>query len=452
MNRAKATKLTAELRGHCFASRFTVVDCINNGKSAVVFGAVDGAGTRYALKIFDEDLVERFGKTEQLQRIEREKALIGHSHENIVTIVDGGEDPDTGYLYVAMERVDAPNIAQALQAIPIEIVPVLVKQIADAARYLEGLGLAHRDIKPENIAYLGDTIKLLDLGVLRPFSETESEDGTGNEFVGTLQYSSPEFLFRREENSVDGWRAVTFYQIGAVMHDLIVRRPIFEAYATPFSRLVEAVKDVIPPISSTDYSPEMIALARACLIKDPNKRLQLVSWENFDDLVGEPKPSSTKTRVLKRAALRAAEQTIPPRASDVDLAKKIRADVESAIRVRTISLRNEIPFFPPVQESIVKGGRLKVFVHPSNELGIEHGLSIFFQIEVVDAASNAIRVLCVAVVGKATKVPDDQHIMECLLGVFDTELLARTVDEVVFWAIDVAHDKSAQTILSYGTV
>jgi serine/threonine protein kinase len=66
---------------------------------------------------------------------------------------------------------------------------------------------------------------LLDLGVLRPIAGSTLTDANGIQaFVGTLQYSSPEFLLRQEEESLDGWRSLTFYQIGGVLHDLIMRR------------------------------------------------------------------------------------------------------------------------------------------------------------------------------------------------------------------------------------
>ena len=40
-------------------------------------------------------------------------------------------------------------------------------------------------------------------------------------FLGTLRYASPEFLLRREQDSPDGWRAVTTYQIGTVLYEMI---------------------------------------------------------------------------------------------------------------------------------------------------------------------------------------------------------------------------------------
>jgi len=211
---------------------------IDQGKSAVVFRAA-GDGGLAAVKVFDPDMVERYGKTTQLARIERELQLRGRHHPNLIKILGGGECAKTGYLFVAMDLVDAPNLGSVLKSVPPARIWPIISQVASAARFLESLGLAHRDIKAGNIAVSRDYQQavLLDLGVLRPFGVTGLTDTEKQSFVGTLQYSPPEFLVREEEDSPDGWRAVTFYQLGAVLHDLIMGEPIFanqcESYAGP---------------------------------------------------------------------------------------------------------------------------------------------------------------------------------------------------------------------------
>ena len=218
-----------------------------NGKSAVVLPAVRGI-EEGAFKVFHPELIERYGKDAQLQRIRRESSLVGASHPHLVRILDGGECAVTGYLYVVMERIPHRNLHQALADIPMDAVPKLMAQVASAARFLEDRGLAHRDIKPENIAVSDDFshATLLDLGVLRPIGFSDLTDVSQRSFIGTLRYSSPEFLLRQEEDTIEGWRAVTFYQLGAVLHDLLMKRPLFHEYGEPFAGLVEAVKSVNP--------------------------------------------------------------------------------------------------------------------------------------------------------------------------------------------------------------
>ena len=53
------------------------------------FKATDPSG-HAALKIFDDDLIQRYGDKVQLERIHRELGLIGRHHPNIVSILGGG--------------------------------------------------------------------------------------------------------------------------------------------------------------------------------------------------------------------------------------------------------------------------------------------------------------------------------------------------------------------------
>lgn len=253
------------------------------GKSAVVMAArresVDGA-----VKIFHNELIERFGKDVQLDRISREKSLIGAEHPNLVRILDGGECTQTGHLYVVMEPIAQPNLKECLPTVPQEAIPKLVAQIASAARFLADRNLVHRDIKPENIAVSEDFAKaiLLDLGVIRFFGAADLTDVDARPFIGTLRYSSPEFLRREEQDTEEGWRALTFYQIGAVLHDLLMRQPLFSDVSEPYALLVKAVESSVPKINGSDS--RLVSLAKHCLIKKPETRLELVTWNDFKEV------------------------------------------------------------------------------------------------------------------------------------------------------------------------
>jgi serine/threonine-protein kinase len=80
------------------------------------------------------------------------------------------------------------------------------------------------------------------------------------------------------------WRALTFYQIGAVLHDLLVKRPLFsEAARTENKHVISmAVFRQHPDLSTASAEHQPLALLAAhCLTKDPNLRLRLVTWERF---------------------------------------------------------------------------------------------------------------------------------------------------------------------------
>lgn len=279
MDTAQAEIFAASLTGKVVGG-WSVGEKIGAGKSAVVLRAIKNGKTG-ALKVFHPELVERYGQDTQLARIDRERSLIGVKHENIVEILDGGKCEETNHLFVVMEYLAFRNLRQALLEVPNENIKGIIEQLASAARFLEDRGLAHRDIKPENIGISENfkTIVLFDLGVLRPFADANLTDVDQRAFIGTLRYSSPEFLQRKEEDSATGWRAVSIYQIGAVLHDLLMKCEIFNNFSTPFAILVQAVIEREPEIYGADV--ELVRLAKHCLVKNPQTRLELVGWSNF---------------------------------------------------------------------------------------------------------------------------------------------------------------------------
>lgn len=316
MDDARAARMKSELI-HTSVAGWNVVEFLGAGKSALVLGA-EKDGVSAALKIFDPELVQRFGSDIQAARIERELRLQGKNHPNLARILDGGHCKDRDLFFIVMERISGQCLADVVPTLERDKIWPLISQIASAAKFLEDLGLVHRDIKPDNILVTSDHSHacLMDFGVIRPVGEpiTDSDE---RPFIGTLQYSSPEFLFRTEDDTPEGWRALTFYQLGAVLHDLIMRRRIFADYASPFAALVEAVKNIVPQVEAGDVAQELVLLARSCLTKDPELRLRLVKWEDFDPT---PRPqesaSAAEERIRKRQLLARGSQANDPNVAE----------------------------------------------------------------------------------------------------------------------------------------
>jgi len=283
MDERVGIKLASQLCGSRVGG-WLVGKYIGWGKSAIVCEATKD-DCDAAIKIYDAALVDRFGKEQQEARMRRQLQLVGKQHPHLIRLYDGGFCDTTGLFFLVMELVRARNLEDALQELPRDRIGPLIGQVASAARYLEDLGLVHRDIKPSNVLVTADFQKavLADLGVIRPMAADRLTDSTqAKAFVATLRYSSPEYLLRSEEDTKDGWRGHTFYQLGAVLHDMIMRRPIFSEYSEPFARLVKAVCEEIPEIAAEDVHPRLVHLAKMCLIKDPALRVTYVNWECFD--------------------------------------------------------------------------------------------------------------------------------------------------------------------------
>lgn len=447
MDPFRAERMAQELIDHNIAG-WLIQKHIGQGKSAVVFRAEQN-GQRAALKIFDPELVQRFGKDTQLARIDRERSLIGESHENLVKIFAGGECNQSGYLYVAMEFIDAPNLEDSLTLVPRDKIASILKQIASAARFLEVKQLAHRDIKPSNIAVLADFSRaiLLDLGVLRPFGDPNLTDEEARKFVGTLRYSSPEFLMREEEDTEKGWRAITFYQLGAVLHDMIMRRPLFDEFSEPFAMLVQAVKSEKPMIYADDVHPDLVLLAQNCLVKSPRPRLSIVSWSDFESAPDIRKSAeSARDRVKKRALLtrtvsNAAE--IPDRPSWRQIAQRITDHIDSIIRNECAG--NES--FPrmEIKKNTEDGIYVNVIFAASRDIELPRQLSIRFDCELVDESTMSITILASACfLPEGTFHCEPSSFAKVFRGPLDSMNLANRVQDALWRSIDIAQSTSRE--------
>ena len=267
---------------------------IGEGASAWVFLAERGDGfvgpptERRALKIFKPWLTERYAESVQEARIQRQLALKGVKHPHLIEVLDGGRDGENGYFFLFMGYLDQPTLSKVIGRVPVERIAPLMAQVASAAKFLEGYGFVHRDIKPDNIV-IDDRFRsatLLDFGVLLPLEGSTLTDHHSDRqtFLGTVRWSPPEFLKRIEEPEAEGYRAITFYQLGAVLHDLLVGERMFSGIKDePRASLIEAVLNAPPDFSRVKAGaiPELVDLAKRCLAKEPRDRLESVTWDSF---------------------------------------------------------------------------------------------------------------------------------------------------------------------------
>lgn len=279
------------------------------GGSAAVFKAAGQEGIR-AFKVFDPRFISSQEGSKERERLDLQRRLINHDCENLVQTYDIQFHEDTAI--VEMEFVDWPQLKDILRDIPDACVESLINQLISAVRFLENYGIVHRDIKPENIHVSKDfaKLKLLDLGVVREFDPgpdaAETDQGNLRPFLATAQYSSPEYLFRLDEPSVALWQGLNLYQVGAVLHDLIMKEPVFRAEMDTGNRWLVAKAVLLQPPSFKDGDSGRLAylkgLAAKCLVKDLAVRLSLVKWDDFTASEATSGLTSLKQLVKARPA------------------------------------------------------------------------------------------------------------------------------------------------------
>jgi len=279
MDPKKAEQLYENVKG-IQIEETTIEALIDSGKSAAVFrGKKDD--NLFAIKIFDNDIVRKDDFEIQQQRINLELSLKDHKIPNLIKIIGGGETTIKGteYYYLIMEYIEGKNLKKYIETESIDekfIVKVANILIDVTEKLFQSKEpIVHRDIKPENImvSKKGEII-LMDMGVIKIVGNPSMTDIAKKEFLGTLRYAPPEFLMRKEEDSLNGWRAVNIYQIGAVLHDLIMKKMLY-AGIEPYPAMVIAIKEDMPQVISTEYHPNLIQLTREMLHKDWKERLKL---------------------------------------------------------------------------------------------------------------------------------------------------------------------------------
>jgi serine/threonine protein kinase len=426
MDKIKAKHLFEQIKGEKIKD-IDIEGIINNGKSAVVFRGRNDDNL-YAIKIFDNDLVDRFGAELQKQRIELELSTKGHNISNIVKVFDGDHIQINGieYFYLIMEYIQGTNLKDYIENNTIStefIVKVMNVLIETTEALLKNMPpLVHRDIKPENIMVTNNgEIILMDLGVLKIVSTPSMTDIGEKQFIGTLRYAPPEFLIREENDSISGWQSINIYQIGAVLHDLIMKKPLY-AEIEPFAALVIAIKEDMPQIISTEYHPDLIQLAREMLHKEWKERLKLASIDKIKSvlkkcLLPQEEPINYYNKIKTNAQpiqneIKRLEDIARSKEEKVKIMHKINDDIWGVIEEIFIKNKNLIGMMNKIDSSKVFSMKNSEHTLPiayfklyqligKLEYGFSRPFYLFFMVE--NNANSYARIYIIGVIANTIK-------------------------------------------------
>jgi serine/threonine-protein kinase len=258
----------------------------------------------------DEKWVERFNR--------EAKIASKLPHPNSITLYNYGST-DEGYVYIAMEFVDGPALADVIEeigAMPLERVLRISSQICGAMQEAHELEIIHRDLKPDNIIISNkggkDWAKVLDFGIAKMKGQSDDEmqlTATGMVF-GTPAYMSPEQFSGEElDNRSD------LYSIGVMVFEMLTGKRPFVA-STPIGYFKLHLEE--PPPAMEGVNPDakvpaaVEAVVRRALEKDPDKR-----QPNAGVFAEELEDAITHGRAPRAASSPAKRQ----RSDNIDLAQ-----------------------------------------------------------------------------------------------------------------------------------
>jgi serine/threonine-protein kinase len=296
-------------------AHYRITSKLGEGGMGAVYRATDTKLNReVAVKVLPDVLA---ADPDRFARFTREaQVLASINHPNIAAIYGVEESA------LILELVEGPTLAEriALGPIPLDEALPIALQVAEALEYAHEKGIVHRDLKPANVKVTPDgRVKVLDFGLAKALaidpipgnpasSPTLTMRATAAGIViGTPAYMSPE---QAKGKVVD--RRADIWAFGILLAEMLTGRAMY-----PGETISEVLAAVImnEPEIPQSAPPQVRALLRRCLEKDPRFRLQAIgeariSLARPSDVPEAPRAEAAASRGVPWWALGAAVASI----------------------------------------------------------------------------------------------------------------------------------------------
>jgi serine/threonine-protein kinase len=249
---------------------YTIERELTGGGMSHVYLATERAlGRSVVVKVLPPELAAGVNR----ERFRREIHLAAQlQHPHIVPLLTAGEDGDL--LYYTMPFVSGESLRVRLEErgqLPIKDVVRILTDIVDALAYAHAHGVVHRDIKPGNVLTQRSHALVTDFGVAKALSAALPAAGatTSGLAIGTPAYMAPEQL--AADPAAD--HRVDLYAVGLLAYELLTGEAPFAGPSPTATMAAQLTRDP-PPIETQrpDVPPELSAIVRQCLAKDPDQR------------------------------------------------------------------------------------------------------------------------------------------------------------------------------------
>jgi serine/threonine protein kinase/Tol biopolymer transport system component len=256
-------------------SHYNIVRPMGAGGMGVVYRATEMRLQRtVALKFLPPFLRDDSASRERFIREARVIASI--DHQNVCPVYEI-EEAD-GFIFIAMACLEGTSLEEKIRTgpIPIQRAISIVLQAVHGLQAAHNKGVVHRDIKPANLMLIDTAsaeplVRILDFGVAQWTEKTVlTQEGLR---IGTVLYMAPEQAAgSRVDHRADIWSlGVVLYQMlsGRVPFEASTLRETLAAIAGPQPADLTSIRQVAPP--------EVVAILRHMLEKEPSKRYQTAS-------------------------------------------------------------------------------------------------------------------------------------------------------------------------------
>ncbi len=259
-----------------FFDFYEMLDEIGEGKFGLVkLGIHFKTKERVAIKIINKESME----ISDLELVKNEIDIMKLCrHPNVVRLLDHFENSE--YIFLVMEYLSGGDLGNYLQKRKFKFSETqaadIMFQIANGLNYLHSYGVLHRDLKPDNImiSYEGEKpiIKIMDFGLSKIMTPQEKvSDG-----FGTLSFVAPEVLVRQPYN-----KQIDIWSMGIILYYMLTGALPFDDDDDNEEKIAKMIVfgDVpFPDKLFKDKSKELIDIIQQCLVKNPEKRIQVSEY------------------------------------------------------------------------------------------------------------------------------------------------------------------------------
>ena len=219
--------------------------------------------------------------------IQEARAAAQVRHNNIVGVLDVGQDEATGALFIVQEFLQGRDLKRAVSSygvFPPAAAIELLLPVMRALSFAHSKGVVHRDLKPDNI-FLCDTSdgtvpKVIDFGIAKVTDAhgVSAQMTHTSQVLGTPYFMSPEQA--RGDRAVD--HRTDVWSLGVVLYHMLTRRHPYEG-ATANLIIAQIISHAPTPV--TAFAPTLpgpvVALLEGALQYDATHRYPSMDafWE-----------------------------------------------------------------------------------------------------------------------------------------------------------------------------
>jgi serine/threonine protein kinase len=279
--------------------RYRILGPLDAGGMGEVYRALDTRLHReVAVKVLPTAVSADPARVARLEQEARLLAALNHPH---IATIHGFEI--AGDLHaIVMELIDGPTLADRLSdgPLPLDVVLVIARQIAEALEAAHEKGIIHRDLKPSNIKLTTTgTVKVLDFGLAKavapdprdlPVTPASNEGAV----TGTPAYMSPEQARgQRVDARGDVWA------FGCVVYEMLTAHQAFGR--TTIAETLAAIQEREPDWGRlpSNLPVSIRRMLRRCLERDSRRRLHHIADARLEiEDAANDAEGTTSTRIM----------------------------------------------------------------------------------------------------------------------------------------------------------